>query len=350
MKIDRPKLIIVVSALIVMTGLIVTCIFGIRYYRYARHNFTSRDGEQHEYYIYPGTTPDDLTKMLSADYEIASMDAWVSDCKRLRMDTIQPGHYTIAARTANRRLIRMFTKGEESPVKLTFNNTIRTRQQLCGRLGAVLLLDSATLNQYMDSVPFLKQYGLTPETAVCLFIPNTYEVYWSMTPEQLFDRMQKEFNRFWNRERRAKAEALGLTPQEVATLASIVEGETHRTEEHPIIASLYLNRLHREMPLQACPTVIFAVGDFTMHRVLNKHLEIDSPYNTYKHTGLPPGPIRLPQPSALDAVLNAPRTDYLFMCANPDFSGTHVFSETAAQHERVARAYRQKLNERNIKK
>ncbi|MBQ2607791.1 MAG: endolytic transglycosylase MltG [Paludibacteraceae bacterium] len=349
MKIDRPKLIIVVSAILVMAGLVVTCVFGVRYYRYAKSNFTSRDGQEHSYYVYPGTTLEALTSMVSADYEIASVDAWRRDCRKVKFDTIRPGHYTLAARVANRKMIRTFSKGEESPVRLTFNNTIRTRQQLCGRLAQALLVDSTTLQQYMDSVPFLRQYGLTPETAVCLFIPNTYEVYWSMTPEQLFDRMQKEYNRFWNDERRKKAEALGLTPQEVATLASIVEGETYRKEEHPIIASLYLNRLHLEMPLQACPTVIFAVGDFTLRRVLNKHLEIDSPYNTYRHTGLPPGPIRLPQPSALDAVLNAPKTNYLFMCANPDFSGTHVFSETAAQHERVAREYRQRLNQRNIK-
>ncbi|MBQ2541430.1 MAG: endolytic transglycosylase MltG [Paludibacteraceae bacterium] len=350
MTIDRPKLIIVVSALIVMTGLVVTCVFGIRYYRYAKSNFTARDGQEHSYYVYPGTSLDELTTMLSADYEIASPEAWRRDCEKVGFDSVRPGHYTLPVTTADRRLIRMFSRGEETPVRLTFNNSIRTRQQLCGRLSEALMQDSATLNRYMDSVPFLQQYGLTPETAVCLFIPNTYEVYWAMTPEQLFDRMQKEYNRFWNDERRKKAAALGLTPQEVATLASIIEGETHRTEEHPIIASLYLNRLHLEMPLQACPTVIFAVGDFSMRRVLNKHLEIDSPYNTYKHTGLPPGPIRLPQPSALDAVLDAPRTNYLFMCANPDFSGTHVFSETAAQHERVAREYRRQLNQRKITK
>ncbi|MBR6017792.1 MAG: endolytic transglycosylase MltG [Paludibacteraceae bacterium] len=349
MKIDRVRLVIVVSAMIVMTGLVVISVFGMRYYRYARSNFSARDGQEHSYFVYPGTSLEQLTTMLTADYEIASPDAWRRDCQKLGLDTIRPGHYTIAARTADRRLIRMFSRGEESPIRLTFNNTIRTRQQLCGRLAEVLMTDSTTLNCYMDSVPFLRQYGLTPETAVCLFIPNTYEVYWSMTPEQLFERMQKEYNHFWNAERRRKAEALGLTPVEVATLASIVEAETHRREEHPVIASLYLNRLHLEMPLQACPTVIFAVGDFSLRRVLNKHLEIDSPYNTYKHTGLPPGPIRLPQPSALDAVLNAPKTRYLFMCANPDFSGTHVFSETAAQHERVAREYRQQLSQRNIK-
>lgn len=349
MKIDRPKLIIVVSAMLVMTGLVVLSIFGVRYYRYAKSNFTSRDGQEHSYYVYPETTVDQLITMITADYEIASMDAWKRDSRKVKFTTVKPGHYTLGTHVANRKMIRTFSKGEESPVRLTFNNSIRTRQQLCGRLAQSLLTDSMTLQQYMDSVPFLRQYGLTRETAVCLFIPNTYEVYWSMTPEQLFERMQKEYNRFWNTERKKKAEALGLTPLEVSTLASVVEGETHRTEEQPKVASLYLNRLHRDMPLQADPTVVFAVGDFTLRRVLKKHLQIDSPYNTYKYSGLPPGPIRLPQPSAIDAVLNAPKTNYIFMCANPDFSGTHVFTETAAEHERVAQAYRQELNKRNIK-
>ena len=349
MKLSKTKIAFIVSGIVLLLGLLLLSFYGVRYYRYARSNFSSNDGEEHAYYIYPGASLDSVMTLIEADYTIASPMAWRRDCAKVDLTAPKPGHYRFPVRMANRQLLRRLKKGEETPVRLTFNNSIRTRYQLAGRLSQTLLLDSTTIATYMDSVPFLKQYGLTPETAVCIFIPNTYEVYWTMTAEQLFERMNKEFEHFWTDERKAKAKAKGLTPLEVATLASIVEAETYRTAEHPTIASLYLNRLAKDMPLQACPTVIFAVGDFTMRRVLNKHLAIDSPYNTYKNTGLPPGPIRLPQPSALDAVLNAPKTNYLYMCANPDFSGTHVFSETYQQHEATARLYQQRLNERNIK-
>ena len=350
MKLSKSKIYLICSAIVLLIGLTLMCFYGVRYYHYARSNFSANDGEEHSYYIYPGASLDSVMSLIDADYMVSSLSAWRRDCAKVGLTEPVPGHYTFPARMANRQLLRRLKKGEETPIRLTFNNSLRTRYQLAGRLAQTLLIDSATISTYMDSVPFLKQYGLTPETAVCIFIPNTYEVYWTMTPEQLFERMNKEFERFWTDERRAKAKAIGLTPYEVSTLASIVEGETHNTKEHPTIASLYLNRLHRDMPLQACPTVIFAVGDFTMRRVLNKHLQVDSPYNTYKNTGLPPGPIRLAQPSALDAVLNAPKTDYLYMCANPDFSGTHIFSETFQQHEATARLYQQRLNERNITK
>jgi UPF0755 protein len=195
----------------------------------------------------------------------------------------------------------------------------------------------------------MAKYGLNKETAVCMFIPNTYEVYWTLSADQLFDRMYKEYKRFWNEERMGKAQALGFTPTEIATLASIVASETNKSFEYPTIASIYINRLRKGIALQACPTVIFAVGDFSLRRVLKRHLAIDSPYNTYKYRGLPPGPIRLARPEVIDAVLNAPKTDYLYMCANPDFSGTHVFSSSYTKHSAVAREYQRELNKRKLK-
>ena len=161
--------------------------------------------------------------------------------------------------------------------------------------------------------------------------------------------MHREYQHFWDEERLKKAQALGLTPVEVATIASIIASETNKNEEYPIIASIYINRLNKGIALQACPTVIFAVGDFSMRRVLKRHLAIDSPYNTYIYRGLPPTPIRLTRPDVIDAVLNAPRTDYLYMCANPDFSGTHIFSSSYAKHSAVARQYQRELNNRKIK-
>ena len=275
--------------------------------------------------------------------------AWCLQCKYLHFQQLKPGHYRFANEIGNRELIRRLQLGEETPIKLSFTQAIRTREQLAGFMGNKLMLDSLEVKNRLDDKDYLAHFGLTPETAVCLFIPNTYEVYWTLSADQLFARMYKEYQRFWNEERLAKAKKIGLTPTEVATLASIVASETNRKEEHPTIASLYLNRLRKGIALQACPTVIFAVGDFKMRRVLKRHLKIDSPYNTYTQRGLPPGPIRLARPDVIDAVLNAPKTDYLYMCANPDFSGTHVFSSSYSKHSSVARQYQRELNKRRVK-
>jgi UPF0755 protein len=246
-------------------------------------------------------------------------------------------------------LIRRLLLGEQTPIKLSFTQAIRTREQLAAHMGKKLMLDSAEVIERLNDKEYMAHFGLTPETAVCLFIPNTYEVYWTMTADQLFTRMHKEYQRFWNEERMAKAKKQGLTPIEVTTIASIIASETNKSFEYPTIASIYINRIRKGIALQACPTVIFAVGDFSLRRVLKRHLAIDSPYNTYKYRGLPPGPIRLARPEVIDAVLNAPKTDYLYMCANPDFSGTHIFSSSYSKHSAVAREYQRELNKRKLK-
>jgi UPF0755 protein len=292
---------------------------------------------------------DSLLSEMLGDYEMLSELAWCMQSRYMKFTQAKPGYYRFGEKIANRDLIRRLQYGEESPIKLSFTHALRTPEQVAGHMGKRLMLDSAEVIQRMRNEEYLSHFGLSPETAVCLFIPNTYEVYWTMTADQLFARMYKEYQRFWNEERLAKAEKLGLTPVEVAILASIVASETNRKEEHSTIASLYLNRLKKGIALQACPTVIFATGDFTLRRVLKRHLTIDSPYNTYKNRGLPPGPIRLARPDVIDAVLNAPKTNYLYMCANPDFSGTHVFSSSYTQHSVVARQYQNALNQQKIK-
>ena len=182
----------------------------------------------------------------------------------------------------------------------------------------------------------------------CLFIPETYQVYWDMSAEEFFERMQKEHQKFWNQERLDKATAIGMTPTEVCTLASIVEEETNNNPEKPMVAGLYINRLHTGMPLQADPTIKFALQDFGLRRITNAHLAVESPYNTYLNTGLPPGPIRIPSPIGLDAVLNHTKHNYLYMCAKEDFSGTHNFASNYAEHMKNARKYWNALNERKI--
>lgn len=337
--------------LIVLVGL--TCVAGAvcieQYYRLEVSNLRSYDGEGHGYHIYPASTMDSVMELVETDYAIASMWNLNMHSEKMGLTEPQPGYYRFPAIMGDRYFIRRLQLGEQTPVRLTFNHYIRTREQLAGKLSQSLLLDSVDILRRLESDEYMAQYGLNKETSICLFIPNTYEVYWTISPDQLFERMYKEYNRFWNEQRRRQADSIGLSPVEVAIVASIVEGETHNKEELPIVASLYLNRVHKGMLLQSCPTVIYANGDFTLRRVLKRHLAIDSPYNTYKYPGLPPGPIRCAAPQTLDVVLNAPKTDYLYMCANPDFSGTHIFSSQYSQHAAAAVEYRHQLDERNIK-
>ena len=323
--------------------------FAKQYYHYAVSNFKSYDGEAHSYQVYPGMTSDSVLATITHDYHMASELAWCMHCQYMHYEHPKPGHYRFAAEISNRELIRRLLLGEQTPIKLSFTQAIRTREQLAAHMGKKLMLDSADVITRLNDKEYMAHFGLNPETAVCLFIPNTYEVYWTMTADQLFTRMYKEYQRFWNEERMAKTKKLGLTPTEVATIASIIASETNKSFEYPTIASIYINRLRKGIALQACPTVIFAVGDFSLRRVLKRHLAIDSPYNTYKYRGLPPGPIRLVRPEVIDAVLNAPKTDYLYMCANPDFSGTHIFSSSYSKHSAVAREYQRELNKRKLK-
>ena len=343
----RTKWIILTILAIIL--IVIGSFLAKQYYHYAVSNFKSYDGEAHSYQVYPGMTSDSVLASITNDYQMASELAWYMHCQYMHYEHPKPGHYRFAAEISNRELIRRLLLGEQTPIKLSFTQAIRTREQLAAHMGKKLMLDSAEVIERLNNKEYMAHFGLTPETAVCLFIPNTYEVYWTMTADQLFARMHKEYQRFWNDERMAKAKKQGLTPVEVTTIASIIASETNKSFEYPTIASIYINRLRKGIALQACPTVIFAVGDFSLRRVLKRHLAIDSPYNTYKYRGLPPGPIRLARPEVIDAVLNAPKTDYLYMCANPDFSGTHVFSSSYSKHSAVAREYQRELNKRKLK-
>jgi UPF0755 protein len=260
---------------------------------------------------------------------------------------VSPGRYLLHHRMGNNELINLLRSGRQDPVRVTFNN-IRTREQLAGTIARQVEADSASLIRLLNDVQVLEPFGKTPETSVLLFLPNTYEFYWNTGARQFLERMGREYGRFWNEERRGQAAAMGLTPDEVGILASIVQAETNRVDEMDRVAGVYINRLRRNMPLQADPTVVFALGDFSIRRVLNRHLAFDSPYNTYLYPGLPPGPINLPGPEVIDRVLQYERHDYLFFCAKDDFSGYHAFARTYAEHLANARKYRQALNERQI--
>ena len=260
---------------------------------------------------------------------------------------IKPGKYLIQRNSNNLEVIRMLRAGDQVPVKITFNNA-RLLSEVAERITNNIELKSGDLLKYISQESIASKYQFDSEGFRTMFIPNTYEVYWTISREDLVARLFKEYKRFWNIERKNKAAAIELTPVQVSILASIVQAEVSHHDESPVVAGLYLNRLKRNMLLQADPTLIYAVGDFTIKRVLNIHKEIDSPYNTYRNYGLPPGPINFPSIISIDAVLNYDQHNYLYMCAKEDFSGYHNFSSNLRQHNINARKYQQALNKAKL--
>ena len=258
------------------------------------------------------------------------------------------GRYAIKPSDNMRYLHRRLSMGYQTPVRLTIGS-VRTLDRMARNVARQLMIDSTEVAALFNDTAYIHSIGYSKETLPALFIPNTYEVYWDMSAEDFMKRMQKEHKAYWNEERMQKAQAIGLTPVEVATLASIVEEETANQAEKPMVAGLYINRLKKGMLLQADPTVKFSMQDFGLKRIPYKHLEVDSPYNTYKHAGLPPGPIRVPSYQGLESVLNYTKHNYLYMCAKEDFSGTHNFAVNSAQHAANARKYQQALNRKGIR-
>jgi UPF0755 protein len=251
------------------------------------------------------------------------------------------------------QLIQRVQRGEQVPVKLTINY-MRLPEQFAAKVANQLMLDSAEIMNYITDKQKMDELGYAPEHLFALVVRNTYEVWWTVSVEKLMQRLKKENDAFWNaNNRRDKAQRLGLTIPEVITLASIVEEETNHQPEKSRVAGLYLNRLRKGIRLQSDPTVKYALKDFKLNRILFEHLKVDDPYNTYMYAGLPPGPIRLPSVATIDAVLNAEKHNYIYMCAHPDFNGTHNFAVTLAEHNRNAAKYhvalRKWLKEKNKK-
>ncbi len=257
-------------------------------------------------------------------------------------EKVKPGRYVMKANMNNIEAVRFLRLGLQEPVKITFNN-VRLIPDLAEKITRNLEMEPQEFEAALIKFSMNNTYGFTKDNVLCMFIPNTYEVYYNISTKSLLDRMHEEFKNFWNSDRTEKAKALGLTPIEVSILASIVQAESVKSDEAPIIAGLYINRLKQGIPLQADPTLVFAVGDFTLKRVLNEHKEVDSPYNTYRNRGLPPGPINLPEMNSLDGVLNYFHSDYIYMCAKEDFSGRHNFSASYQEHLRNADRYQNAL-------
>ncbi|MBP3331049.1 MAG: endolytic transglycosylase MltG [Tidjanibacter sp.] len=340
------KSIKVISILVVAGFILAACAMGVLYkYRYT--DFIVKSGTIHipseggSYAMLCDSLMEkEMAKTLTA-FE------WFANLRGFK-NNIKAGRYELKEGMSINAVFNRIGSGSQSAVQLTFNN-IRTLPQLAGRIGDQLEADSLSFLNYLLCDTVAEHYGFDAKNFIGMFIPNTYEVWWTTTPKAFTDRMKREYDNFWNEERQAKLKRTGLSRQQVITLAAIVDEETNATEEMPTIAGVYINRLRIGMPLQADPTVKFAVGDFTLRRVLIRHTKTDSPYNTYMHQGLPPGPICMPSVSAIDAVLNYSDHKYLYFCAKEDFSGRHNFARTLAEHNRNARAYAAALNKANIK-
>lgn len=311
-------------------------------------NFKNKFGNPQFLYIYENDSFDDIINQLKKKTHTNTTTFKIT-AKVLRYNNVKSGKYEIKDSDNNLSLIRRLRAGIQTPVNLRLNY-IRTKEQLSGIISKQMMVDSIEILTLLNDSVFLKQFNLTPLTSVSLFLPNTYELFWNLSAEKVFNRMHNEYQEFWTAKRKRKAMAIPLTQEEVSILASIVDSETNSKREKPIVAGLYINRLKKGMPLQADPTVIFAIGDFSIRRVLNEHTRYDSPYNTYRYKGLPPGPIRLASLDGLDAVLNYDKNNYIFMCAKETFNGEHNFAVTWTEHLQNARKYQKALNERGIKK
>jgi UPF0755 protein len=305
-------------------------------------------GTEKYLYVRTGHTYDDFLREIEQNGALSDVVAFKVAAGRMDLPyNLKPGRYELKKGTSNRALINMIKAGNQKPVNLKIQN-IRKKENFAAYLSRNLEADSLRFINLLDSAALVEKYGFTTENSYTMFIPNSYEMYWNTSPIEFFERMQKEYDKFWTSERKQKAEALNLSLPEVSVLASIVDAEALYDKEMPIIAGLYLNRLKKGILLQADPTVIFANNDFTVKRVTNTLLNVSSRYNTYKYAGLPPGPIMMPSINAIDAVLNKDDNNYIYMCAKEDFSGYHNFAVTVQEHNANAKKYRDALNKRNI--
>jgi UPF0755 protein len=312
-------------------------------------NEATPDGKEVVVYIPTSSTYEDVQSILSEANILINPKSfnWVAK-KKEYPENVHPGRYIVKDGMSNNELVNMLRGGLQSPVKVSFNN-IRNVDMLAGRIATQIEADSASISNLLHNEEYINQLGFNNYTIPALFLPDTYEFYWNTDAEGFVVRMFQEYNKFWNEERKQQAQAKGLTPIEVSTLASIVNKETNMSDEMPRVAGVYINRLKNNWLLQADPTLVFAWNDYNIKRVLDRHKEIESPYNTYKYPGLPPGPICIPSIAAIKAVLNAEDHHYFYFCAKEDFSGYHNFAKTLAEHNRNAAKYQQALNQRGIK-
>lgn len=318
---------------------------ALNFYGTFYYNNVKDSDKPSEVRIYRDFTYDQLITAVLQTGAIDNETTFLRAARFMKLrDNFRPGLYRLKPGMGNKALVRMFAKGWQQPVRLVIPGYFRNLDRFADFLGEQLEAGREAFAKSLNDPASGARYGFDAANYIGMFIPNTYEVWWTVTPEEFQERMHNEYEKFWSGSRDEKARAIGLTRQQVSTLASIVIEETKYEPEMPRVAGVYMNRLHLDMPLQADPTVIFAVGEPGLKRVLNRHLEIDSPYNTYKYAGLPPGPITMPPVVAIDAVLNYEHHDYLYFCAKDSFDGTHAFAKTLSAHNENARRYQRALS------
>lgn len=333
----RRVLVLSVSALLIL------CVGAAVAFSIYSTNYRSNVEERFRLYVTPQMSCAEFADSLSG--YLVNPNSFKRVFKRENPSgKLESGYYVINKGANNKSIVRTFKNGWQTPYRLTLSGNIRGVEKLASILGKRLMADSASFSNWFNNPECWERYGLTKETFVSLFIPDTYEIYWSISPEQFTDRMAKEYQKFWNSERMEKAAELGMSREEVSTLASIVCEESNYGPELATIAGVYINRLKRGMKLEADPTVKFALNDPAIKRILFKHLKVESPYNTYLVYGLPPGPITIPSARGIDAVLNYQRHNYLYFCANSTLDGTHNFAKSLAEHNRNARAYQKAIS------
>ena len=314
--------------------------------RYWSDNKKPNFSEKYVLYVHPGMSVEAVMDSLQTGAGVLRPKS--IDRAFRKMDVAQsmkPGRYVIEPSSTSIYVARMLIYGWQTPQNLTLSGTLRKKDRIAQRIASQMMVDSSAVAKALDDRDFLAKYGFTPENVFALILPDTYQMYWTASVEDIFDRFKKEYEAFWTEERDAKAKAQGLDRMQVSVMASIVSGETLKSFEYPIIAGVYLNRYKKGMKLQADPTIAFCYG-YTLDRILKKHLTVDSPYNTYKHVGLPPAPINVPPKACLDAVLNPESHKYIYFCASPAFDGTHRFAVTYSEHLKNARAFQRELTAR----
>ncbi|MBN2519657.1 MAG: endolytic transglycosylase MltG [Bacteroidales bacterium] len=338
-----------ISLIILIIISSILLIYGIYIYNIAfKPNVKIHNSTEYFLKIPTNSSFNDVIKIIENDSVLKNINTFIKLSKKKNYPKhVYPGRYLIKNKMGNNKIINLLRSGKQKPFNVIFNN-IRTKERLAQVISNQIEADSSSLVNLLNDEEFLSKYNLNQETAISIFIPNTYQFYWNTNAEAFFNRMFREFDVFWNEERIQKSEEIGLSKIEVITLASIIDEEAVKKEELRRIAGVYMNRLQQRMRLQADPTIKFILGDFTVRRILYDDLEIDSPYNTYKYWGLPPGPIRIPSIAAINAVLNYEKNEYLYFCAKEDFSGFHNFAKTLDEHNRNKRLYLRALDKNEI--
>lgn len=341
MKIRSNIFISVFAVLAVLSG---TAGFVVgRYFSDNRRPNFSNDYVLH---VYPEMTAQDVMDSLVAGAGVLRPKSLERTFRKMEVEqNLKPGRYVVDKSSTSIYVARMVVFGWQTPQNLTLSGTIRSKGVLAKKIGMQMMVDSASVHAALEDDEFLSQYGFSSEDIFAMILPDTYQMYWTADVKTIFDRLKKEYDAFWTPERLSKADAQGLTRKQVSVVASIVSGETLKPFEYPVIAGVYLNRYRKGMKLQADPTVCFCY-DYKLDRVLKKHLQIDSPYNTYRYAGLPPAPINVPPKACIDAVLDPDRHGYMYFCASPDFDGTHRFAVRYSDHLKNARAFQRELTAR----